>query len=281
NHVQVLLLDQPVEVDVDEIEPGRRAPMAEQAGLDVRLLQRPPQQRIAHQINLADGEIIRRAPVRVHFVQQVGVEACFPVGMRRARPFHAGTRRDHAARNGGSGTVQLVAGAPAAFLDWRNHTRTPVSVVDDGEKPSAPACASARADCVRQSSSSVRMMRTQTLLAGVLITGAADSLAAASSCRPRKSKPAQIRARMGAAFSPMPAEKTSVSRPLSTAAYAPIHLRACWQKRATASAARGSWSSFASRSRISGLISETPSSPHWPFTICPNCSALIRSRRAR
>ncbi len=65
DHVEVELLDQPVEVDVDEVQARRRSPMAEQAWLDVVLGQRHFQQRIVEQIDLPDGQIVRRAPVGV------------------------------------------------------------------------------------------------------------------------------------------------------------------------------------------------------------------------
>ena len=71
HHVQVVLLDQPVEVDIEKIQARRRAPMAQQAGLDVFELERLFEQRIVLQINLPDREIIGRAPVGVHFLQQI------------------------------------------------------------------------------------------------------------------------------------------------------------------------------------------------------------------
>src|ERR1700677_3029838 len=40
DHVQIVLFDQPIEVRVNEVEAGRRAPMPEEAGLDVLLLER-------------------------------------------------------------------------------------------------------------------------------------------------------------------------------------------------------------------------------------------------
>src|ERR1700733_13170493 len=52
DHVEIELLDQPIEVRVDEVEAGRRAPMPEQAWLDVLLLERLTQQRIVEKINL-------------------------------------------------------------------------------------------------------------------------------------------------------------------------------------------------------------------------------------
>ena len=65
DHVEIELLDQPIEVRIDEVESRRRAPVPEQARLDVLLLQRLAQQRIVEQVDLADGQIVRGAPVGV------------------------------------------------------------------------------------------------------------------------------------------------------------------------------------------------------------------------
>ena len=46
NHVEVVFLDDPVQVDVDEVLARRRAPVSQQHVLDVRERQRPLQQRI-------------------------------------------------------------------------------------------------------------------------------------------------------------------------------------------------------------------------------------------
>ena len=59
-------LDEPVEMHVDEVEAGRRAPMAEQARLDVFERQRLVEQRIVEQIDLPDRQIVRGAPVGIH-----------------------------------------------------------------------------------------------------------------------------------------------------------------------------------------------------------------------
>ena len=68
--VQVVFLDDPVQVGIDEIQPRRRAPVAEQARFDVGQLERLLQQRIVVEINLADREVVRRAPPGVQLVQQ-------------------------------------------------------------------------------------------------------------------------------------------------------------------------------------------------------------------
>jgi hypothetical protein len=55
DHVEIVLLDQPVEVDVDEVEARRRAPVAEEARLDVILGQRDLEQRIVEEVDLASS----------------------------------------------------------------------------------------------------------------------------------------------------------------------------------------------------------------------------------
>jgi hypothetical protein len=74
DHVQIVVPDQPIEVHVDEVEPGRGAPMAEQTRLDVLELQGNFEQRVILQIDLADREVVGGAPIGVHFRQQVGRE---------------------------------------------------------------------------------------------------------------------------------------------------------------------------------------------------------------
>ena len=63
--VGVVLANQPVEMHVDKILPRRRAPMAKQARLDVLATERLAQQRVRHQVNLADGQVVGGSPVRV------------------------------------------------------------------------------------------------------------------------------------------------------------------------------------------------------------------------
>ena len=75
DHVGVGVADEPVEVDVDQAQAGRRAPVAEQPRLDVLRPQRLAQQRVVLQVDLADGQVVGGAPVReVH-----------PLARRRSR----------------------------------------------------------------------------------------------------------------------------------------------------------------------------------------------------
>ena len=73
-HVQVLIHNDAVQVDVDEVQAGRRAPVPEQPGFDVLTPQRFFQERVVEQVDLADRQVVGRSPVRVHRVEQFGRE---------------------------------------------------------------------------------------------------------------------------------------------------------------------------------------------------------------
>ncbi len=65
DHVEVVARDHAGEVPVQEVQARARAPVAEQARFHVGNRERLAQQRVAHQIDLADGQVVRRPPVRV------------------------------------------------------------------------------------------------------------------------------------------------------------------------------------------------------------------------
>ena len=69
DHVEVIFFDDPVQVGVDEVLPGGCAPVPQQHVLYVRERQRPLEQRIVVEINLADRQVVCRAPVGVHLVE--------------------------------------------------------------------------------------------------------------------------------------------------------------------------------------------------------------------
>src|SRR5438477_405191 len=71
DHVQILALDDPVEVGVEEVEPRGGAPVAEQPWLDVLAPQRLTQERVVEEVDLPDGEIVGRAPVGVDVREQL------------------------------------------------------------------------------------------------------------------------------------------------------------------------------------------------------------------
>jgi hypothetical protein len=54
DRVQIVLPDRPAQVGVDEGQPGRRPPVAEQARLDVLRPQRLAQERVVEQVDLPD-----------------------------------------------------------------------------------------------------------------------------------------------------------------------------------------------------------------------------------
>ena len=63
--LEVVLPDRPVQVCVDEVQPGSRSKVPEQARLDVLRDERLAEQRVVEQEDLPDGQVVRRAPVRV------------------------------------------------------------------------------------------------------------------------------------------------------------------------------------------------------------------------
>jgi hypothetical protein len=62
---------EPVKVDVEKVQSRCRAPMPEQAGFDMFEPQRRFEQRIVLQIDLPDRGVIRRAPIGVHFPEEI------------------------------------------------------------------------------------------------------------------------------------------------------------------------------------------------------------------
>jgi hypothetical protein len=70
--VQVVGLDDAIQVDIDEVQTRRRAPVPEQARLDVLDSQRRAKQRVVEQVDLPDRQVVRRAPVGVNLAQLIG-----------------------------------------------------------------------------------------------------------------------------------------------------------------------------------------------------------------
>ena len=87
DHIEVSLLDSPVEMDVDEVEAGGGAPMAEQPGLDMLQFERLSKQGIREQVDLSHRQVVGRTPVRVQLVD-FGRGQLVPAG--RGRGAHAG-----------------------------------------------------------------------------------------------------------------------------------------------------------------------------------------------
>ena len=66
DHVEVVLLDHPIQVNVDEVQAWRRSPVAEKPRLDVILCEGLLEQRVVVEINLADREVVGGPPVRIY-----------------------------------------------------------------------------------------------------------------------------------------------------------------------------------------------------------------------
>src|ERR1700722_6278746 len=69
NHVEVILLDDPVQMHVDEVLPRRRAPVSYHKRLDVRKLQWLSKQWVVVEINWADRQIIGGPPVGIDLTE--------------------------------------------------------------------------------------------------------------------------------------------------------------------------------------------------------------------
>src|SRR5438094_10305023 len=73
--IEIVFIDDAVQMDIDKVQPWCRAPMAEQTRLDVRQLEWLLQQWIVVEINLADREVVCRAPIGVQLAQQIRAES--------------------------------------------------------------------------------------------------------------------------------------------------------------------------------------------------------------
>ena len=76
DHIQIILLDDAVQMNVNQVLTGHRAPVADDLLLDVLGLQRLLEQRVIEQVKLTGCKIICRPPVCVHFVQHFVVDVC-------------------------------------------------------------------------------------------------------------------------------------------------------------------------------------------------------------
>jgi len=80
DHVQVMFFDQPVEVNIDEVQAGGGAPVPEQTRLDMLEREGGFEQWIVLQIDLSDREVIRGPPIRIHLFQHVGRQCGWRLG---------------------------------------------------------------------------------------------------------------------------------------------------------------------------------------------------------
>ena len=69
DEVEVKLLDDAVEVDIDEVLSGNGTPVADDLLLDLIARQRFPEKRVLQHVELCRREVVRRAPVSIHFLK--------------------------------------------------------------------------------------------------------------------------------------------------------------------------------------------------------------------
>src|SRR6185437_3760049 len=206
DHVEMSRLDDAVEMGIDEIESRRRPPMTKQPRLDVLERERLLEQWIVEQIDLADGKVIGRAPPRIDLPELIRTE-------RRVRDFRrleAFGHRDPPTSSGhGASAMGRLIQSPAAGSGFI--------------EPHIVLRESSRRRVWRATIrfSLVGMTQAETPASGDEMRGPPAALAASSSTSPVQRASRQIRARIAAACSPIPAVKTSASSPPSAATREP------------------------------------------------------------
>ena len=177
---------------IDEILPRRRAPVAEQARLDVFGAQRLAQQRVVEQVNLPDRQIVRGAPVCVDPREQLGghrhaftVISCEEVVCRR-RDHHflvGGNhphgdprrwRRDERRIGAVAGRIELDAEKAEPLADSRARTRRRMLADAAGEHDRVEA-AQRRGIRANLLPDAVAVIATARRLAGSLASRASSS----------------------------------------------------------------------------------------------------------
>jgi len=73
-HVQLELLDDPVQMHINEVLAWCRAPVTHDQRLHVRQLERHLQERVVVEIDLSHGQVVGGPPVGVHLPQQIGAD---------------------------------------------------------------------------------------------------------------------------------------------------------------------------------------------------------------
>ena len=104
DHVEVVFVDNAVEMRVDEVLPGHRAPMTDDLFLDDILGERFAQERVVQKIELARGEVVRRAPPGIQRFELFGRGARFFAAdqIHVQTPFLYGFCLHTAGRDGGA-----------------------------------------------------------------------------------------------------------------------------------------------------------------------------------
>jgi hypothetical protein len=74
DHVEIKFPDDAIEVDIDEVLAGGCAPVAEEHVFDVGEDERPPEEGIVGEIDLADGQVVGGPPIGIDAMEEFGRE---------------------------------------------------------------------------------------------------------------------------------------------------------------------------------------------------------------
>ena len=110
DRVEIARIDDPVRVGVDEVEPGRRPPVAKEPGLDVLGAQGLAEQRVVEKVDLPDREIVRGAPPRVESLELRSVQGAGTCRRRGDRLLRHARHAPHANRRSRRSSLMSHAG---------------------------------------------------------------------------------------------------------------------------------------------------------------------------
>src|SRR5581483_9685874 len=140
DRAQVALLHHPAQVRVQEVQAGRRSPVAEQARLHVLRADQLAEQRVVEEVDLPDGEVVRCAPVRVEQPELLvhHVFALVAASTRRKR-----TRASTATAPAGPASTGFRSSSDTSgksSASWESRWRTsPIAARSAGGRPRQPA----------------------------------------------------------------------------------------------------------------------------------------------
>ena len=118
HHIEIPVSDHPIQVRVDEVEPGRGAPVSKKSRLDVFWTERLSEQCVVEKIDLANREVVGRSPVGIDLAELFWCERAHRSTLRRMRTGQSCLRRNVSyravGRNGSCRTPSHASSRPCS-----------------------------------------------------------------------------------------------------------------------------------------------------------------------